>query len=431
MLFYFYNLMLYSLLILFLPALLLWRASAPKHAAGWIQKLSGSIVFKPKPDCPTRIVFHAVSVGELIAARPLINWLNEQSQTQVIITSTTQTGYDLAEKIFPKNAHYFLPYDLPHAVARFLNTIRPTAVLVMETELWPNLAWACKAKDIILLLVNGRLSERSFKRYKYISFLMRYTLSCFSACFMQTPEDAKRIIELGAQDDKVQVLGNLKFIPVVGNSVNSDTEVIIQQIQSAWCDSPIILVASTHAGEEELFIGAYHLLRLKYPNTKLIIAPRHPERFDAVYKLLENELTQGITRRSAISSIPICDCVLLDSIGELSVFYKLATVVIMAGSFIWHGGHNILEPMAHQIPVITGPYMKNFKAITCMAKENHALIQLKDILPETIFNCIDDLLSHPDKGAILSQNSQLLIQQNADIEMKYRQVLEKMIWTTI
>lgn len=366
-----------------------------------------------------------------MTARPLLQWLISQSNIQVIITSTTQTGYDLAEKLFPSIQHYFLPYDLFFSIRQFIKIIRPTHILVMETELWPNLSWVCQQKNIPLILLNGRLSERSFKRYRLATVLFKTVLPCFTACLMQTEADAKRIEHLGAMQNKISVLGNLKFMQDVPE-VSNDVAELISQIQLAWKKYPVLLIASTHTGEDELLSSIYQQLSTKHANLKLIIAPRHPERFDDVYTTLQNKTgPHNVIKRSEIKQLQkSTNIIVLDSIGELGQLYSIASIVVVAGSFLWQGGHNILEPMACGVPVVTGPYMKNFEAITQLAHQYQALSQPKTVDQDIIFNCLDDLLFSLGKREMLVENAKKLLADQEAILPKYKQALKKYLETT-
>lgn len=365
----FYTLLLYLGMPLVVLRLL-WRARRQpgygRHVAERFGIYGGLQSMRP---C---IWVHAVSVGETRAAEPLIRELRTRyPQHTILLTHMTPTGRDTGETLFGTEVmRLYLPYDLPGAVARFLDRFRPAAGVLIETEVWPNLVHAAAEREIKLYLVNARLSERSFAGYRRAGALARDTLRRFTAIAAQTAADAQRLRELGAQS--VVVSGNLKFdqeIPGVQVSLGRQWRAEIAQ--------PVILVASTREGEEALLLDALHSGRAG--NALWVIVPRHPQRFDAVAAMIEARGLQ-YQRRSAGHPIASGTRILLgDSLGEMPAYYALSDVVLMGGSFLDFGAHNLIEPCAAGKPVIIGPSTYNFAEAAAAAVAAGAAMQSQDM----------------------------------------------------
>lgn len=348
---------LYTLLLCLLAPWLLLRAAlrartSPVGGERLVERL-GLV----EPDVRRPLLVHCVSVGETQAALPLLRALLAAGRP-LWVTSTTLAG---AERVrvalgdVVRNS--FLPLDTPGAVARFLDRVRPRAVLVMETEIWPNLLHACHRRGIPVLLVNARLSEKSASGYARFPGFTRSVLSCFTRLLAQAEADAARFRVLGAQ--RVEVTGNLKFDMALEERQLADA----RTLRAGWPDRPVWIAASTHAGEDDIILMAHRRLRESMPSLLLVLVPRHPERFDAV----AGEVSRAgfaCARRSRGEQVGGGTAVYLgDTMGELQMLYACADVAFVGGSFSGTGGHNMLEPAALGLPVVTGPSLFNFQPV--------------------------------------------------------------------
>lgn len=319
---------------------------------GWVRPMPGGIA----------VWVHAVSVGEAIAAQPLIKRLiADHAPGTVLVTTTTQTGSAWVRKTLGDSVrHTYAPHDLPGVIARFLARMQPRQVVVMETELWPNLFHALKRRGIPLIIANARLSPRSFKGYSRVPGFAASTLADCAHIAAQSEVDAERFRALGALTEHVSVMGNIKF----------DLEVPAEMIQrghqlrariGGGHKVPVWIAASTHEGEEETALQAHAKILHVLPQAMLILVPRHPERFDDVSKLVDKSGMFGIRRSALDSASRVPFSVLLgDSMGEMFMYYAAADVAFVGGSLVGIGGHNVLEPAAVGLPVLFGPYMHNF-----------------------------------------------------------------------
>ena len=391
--------LLYSLLLtlgflILLPRFIVDALRSGKYVTGLRQRL-GNIPPLNRKGEPV-IWLHCVSVGETRAAQPLVNALLERFPSLTLVVSTTTvTGQQVARDIFRNQAAaiFYFPIDWAWTVRRTVRVIEPAAVLLMETELWPNLLRECNRREIPVSLVNGRISKTSFRRYAKIKHFIKRVLTDLTFAAMQSREDAERIRELGLTDDRIIVTGNLKFDSAATSSDEQLTEENRQRFQFD-AKRALIVAASTHAPEEAIIFVAFKRARLSHPNARLLIAPRHPERFEEVASLLK---TTGFsfTLRSKSPSAPEaeCDVILLDTIGELRAVYPLADIVFVGGSVTPHGGQNMLEPAAYGICTVTGPHTSNFAAITKALLEENALIQTSAVSPEEATTELADIFT--------------------------------------
>ena len=347
-----------------LPYLALKLARRTRRAGlrgnGWWQRL-GFVALPPLTR--SRLWVHAVSVGEVQAAVPLVQALRVRHPTHdIVLTTTTATGAAQARRQLGDSVlHCHLPFDLPGAVQRFLQRAQPEVLLLLETELWPNLLAGCRARDVPVALVNARLSARALARYGRVPTLAAAMLANLEALIAQGPQDAARFVALGAAPGKVTVSGNLKFDFAISPSVREQGRALRGRFGT---ERPVWVAASTHAGEEVQVLAAHAALRQQLPEALLVLVPRRPERFDEVHALC---VAQGfeVERRSAGLTAPCAAAVFLgDSMGELLAFYAAADVAFVGGSLVPHGGHNVLEPALLGVPVISGPHVFNFAAIT-------------------------------------------------------------------
>ncbi len=408
-------------------ARLWWKARAnPAYRERWGERL-GHI-----PDLPARprLWVHAVSVGETIAAAPLARaWQARHPDWTVLVTTTTPTGSAQVRRLFGDTVeHVYLPLDLPGAVRRFFAHAQPTLGVIMETELWPNLFAEAARQGIPLMLANARLSERSMRGYAKVRGLVRPTLGHLRLIAARGPDDADRFVALGAEPDKVEALGNLKF----------DLEVAADALErgQAWRvafgqDRPVWIAASTHPGEDEQVLAAHREVLERHPDALLLLAPRHPERAEAVAGLAESRGFEAM-RRSSLSpspqpfgpsspalpaSVPEApsgcgpreptgrggkdrSIFIIDTLGELMDFYAASDLAFVGGSLVPHGGHNPLEPAALGLPVLTGPHRFNFSELYAAMLEAGAAREVVDagVLGETVSELLGDATARQAMG---------------------------------
>ena len=369
-----YSLLLSLGLIILIPHFLFQALAHGKYVAGLRQRLGAVPQVNGKPV----IWLHCVSVGETQAARPLAKRLKQQFPHHDLVVSTiTLTGQNLARDVFRNEAAsiFYFPFDWRWTVRRALKAVNPAVVLIMETELWPNFLRECNSRRIPVALVNGRISRQSYRRYRLIKSFLRRVLPSLSVAVMQSETDAHRLEELGMATEKLFTAGNLKFDAEPASELTSKTEEL--RTRFAFERSvPLILAASTHAPEEQIMLESIQKLREKQP-VRLMLAPRHPERFNEVASLLQKS---GLawTRRTNQPDAKDANAtvVLLDTIGELPATYALADIVFVGGSIVDKGGHNVLEPAAAGATVVTGAHTHNFHAIVELMNEAGALVQL-------------------------------------------------------
>ena len=320
---------------------------------------------------------HAVSVGEVNAAEPLVKALMEAyPHAPMLVTTVTPTGSERVRQLFGDTVHsVYLPYDLPFAVRRFLRSTRPRLAVIVETEIWPNLYFACRRYGIPLLIANARLSERSLRGYARMSSLVRRALRCVSHIAAQSRTDAARYRLLGAEPSQLTVCGNLKFdMPVPKAALESGNA-----MREGWgTGRPVWIAASTHEGEEMGVLEAHLNVMRRLPDALLLIAPRHPERFKAVEASVRSLGFTVATRSSDRVPGHTTQCFVIDSMGELLRFFAAADVAFVGGSLVSIGGHNVLEPAALSKPVLVGPYTFNFEEITQALLDEGGGYRVKD-----------------------------------------------------
>jgi len=323
---------------------------------------------------------HAVSVGESIAAAPMIRALLERYPAlPITVTCMTPTGSERIQALFanePRIQHCYLPYDLPCAAARFLDRVQPRLAVIMETELWPNHIHQCAKRGIPVALANGRLSERSAKGYGRLRKLTAPMLAEMSLFAVQTEAEAQRFRDLGARAETVEVTGSIKF------DLTIDPQLLQRaaELRSQWQaqERPVWIAASTHEGEDEVVLDAHRRLLANHPDALLILVPRHPERFNSVFELCQREGFATV-RRSTGAHVDAQTSVLLgDTMGELLFLYALADSAFVGGSLVPNGGHNLLEPAALVKPVLSGPHLFNFLDIAAQLREAGALAEVDD-----------------------------------------------------
>ncbi len=341
-----------------LPAML--GHGLPEHAATAVEQTK-------EPPRTTTAWLHAVSVGEVVAAGAVLKHLEEQRPDWRYLASTvTETGQAKARQTLKQaDDIFYYPLDLSWIVRRFFDHYRPEVYIIHETELWPNFLLEARRRGVAVFLANGKLSPRSTRRYRKARVLFAKPLEAFSVFCMQTEGDAERLRSLGVSPDRIHITGNCKF-DAPGEALPEEARRDWRQRLGWKPDARVVVAGSTHPGEEEIVLKAFHELRGRFPDVRLLLAPRHPERFDAVAERLESggwtywRVSHGDTssgERTADSHGP--DVVLLDTIGQLARAYGLGQVALCGGSWVPIGGHNLLEAAAHSIPVLRGPFMQN------------------------------------------------------------------------
>jgi len=397
---------LFYLLIPFVLIRLLWRSiKAPAYRSRWNERFGFYNIPSPKID----IWFHAVSVGEVEALFPLVRKIQQKSpDKRLLVTTTTPTGSARVTTILKESVeHVYLPYDIPVAVNRFMKWFKPQIAVVMETEIWPNLFVYCGKNKIPLYIFNARLSEKSSHGYQKIPALIRLALAQVKLIGAQTRDDADRFIAIGANHEKVKVLGNLKFdveIPQVTIDQGRRLKADLFTGRFVW------LIASTHKDEEAIFLEICKSLKEKIPNLLLLIVPRHPERFREVEKLCLLHHFNVVMRTSGNSIQANTDVYLVDTMGELKMLYAAADVAFVGGSMVNAGGHNILEASAVGVPVMFGPYMANFKEIASGIVKQNAAIQCRS--QDEISDSILTLYAQPAYRHGLVEKGKIFLEQN-------------------
>lgn len=353
---------------------------------------------------------HAVSLGETRAAAPLINALIKRyPDYRIWVTTMTPTGSAQVKSLFGDRVeHSFIPYDLPLSVNLFLNRVKPSVVLIMETELWPNIYHSCHKRGIPICLANVRITEASFKGYQLVSSLTRQTLGYVSRFAVQSRADAARITLLGASQEDMQITGNIKFdLDVPASMIEAG-----RLLRKRWGeDRDILLAASTHDGEEDIILSSFKRLKILFPKLLLVIVPRHPERFAQVGRLIDKRGFSSAARSTGDAALPaVADILIGDTMGELQMFYAAADVAIIGGSFVPAGGHNLLEAAAVGVPSVFGPYMENFSEISEIALGRGASFRVGQI--EYLDEVLKKLLADPEKRHEAGEKAKKMIIEN-------------------
>ncbi|WP_253657498.1 lipid IV(A) 3-deoxy-D-manno-octulosonic acid transferase [Vibrio sp. Y58_MX_L22] len=371
----------YTLLLALASPLLLFglyksKPNKPKFGSRWKEHFGITPKLKSN-DKP--IWIHAVSVGESIAATPLIKALKEQNPEQsILVTTTTSTGAEQVAKLGDLVKHRYMPIDFGFAIKGFLKAVQPKQMLIIETELWPNTLHHVHKAGIPITVVNARLSEKSCQNYAKIQRLFNQLHPCLTQVLCQTDSDAERFERLGVEKKKLSVTGSIKFDIQISEQVKQQGQQLRAQLGK---DRPIWIAASTHKGEDEQVLDAHRQVLKSHPNALLILVPRHPERFDDVFALCQNSGFNSTRRTNAAIVNADTQVYLADTMGEMLILLGASDVCFMAGSLLGDkvGGHNVLEPVALNVPVISGPSYFNFKAIV----EDMIALNIIDITDKT------------------------------------------------
>jgi 3-deoxy-D-manno-octulosonic-acid transferase len=410
---------LYSVLIvtffLVMSPYLAWQAVRYRKYIGSLRQRLGYLPISFNLDGEESIWIHAVSVGEVLTARALLPQLRERyPRLKLFLSTTTMTGQQIARNSLQYvDEVFYLPFDLGFVVNRTLRLVKPRMFIMMETEIWPNLLRACRRTGVRTVLVNGRISSRSYPRYRLARPFFRRVLANIDRFCMQSEESARRIVDIGADPDRVVVTGSLKFdsLDLPGASTPDRGRNRVLRYFRVSPDRPVIIAASTLKGEEEPVFEAFQRIRARVPEVLLIIAPRKPERFAEV----EQQARRGGWRTARRSELPVDseprqDVVVLDTIGELAQLYQIATAVFVGGSLVDQGGHNILEPAVFGKPIVFGPYMQNFAEIARAFLENDAAIQVRS--GRELEHALLALLNDPVRRARLGAAARALVEAN-------------------
>ncbi len=399
-----------AVLYLLLPVTvyhLIWRGFRQRaYLLRWHERYARYGAAAPA-DADGHLWVHAVSVGEVNAAVPLINaLLRHRPQRRVLVTTITPTGSERVKALWGERvAHVYLPYDLTGAVGRFLRHYRPQVALIVETELWPNLLFACRDHGVPAYLVNARLSERSLRGYRALRPLIGRALRTLRRVAAQSEGDAARFVRLGARDEQVAVFGNLKF----DTRVDAGVDDFARALRSRNPGRPVWIAASTHPDEEALMLAIDRRLRAQRPDLLMLWAPRHPERFRPVTQLAIETGLQVATR--TLTLLPeIDDAVfVIDTLGELMLFYACADVAFVGGSLQPVGGHNLLEPAAVGAAIVTGPHLHNFSDIAEQLRQADAVRIGADV--DAVGAELEALLDAPDERARMAAAGRRLVEQ--------------------
>ncbi|MEW6989813.1 lipid IV(A) 3-deoxy-D-manno-octulosonic acid transferase [Colwelliaceae bacterium 6441] len=421
-----------ALLILLPVIILLFIFRSHNHSA-YRQRLLERLGFISKSFKQHGIIVHAASVGEVIALTPFIEQLlKSQPETPITFTTFTPTGSAQVKKTFADRVqHCYLPLDVFPSTSLFLSRLKPQAIVLMETELWPNLIAQCHQHHIKLLLVNGRLSDKSMKSYQKLDWLIRPCLQRFDAVLTQSDDNQKNFLSLGAHPNTCKVSGNLKFDLHISPEVELKQQILKEFIKS---ERPVWLVASTHTGDEALILSSFKRLQKSFPHLLLIIVPRHPERFDSIFQQCQQQGFQTV-RRSEKTTVKADDNIwLIDTLGELLATCALADIVTMGGSFSTIGGHNPLEPALFKKAIVVGHDMANFKKVMTQLSLKKGITQLcttpttpADDYAATLSITVQALLEDDAKRTLLGENAYQVVHENQGASIRAVNVLKTLL----
>ena len=390
---------------------------APAYRKRWGERYG----FYRTPLKPGGIMLHSVSVGETLAAVPLVRALRHRyPELPITVTTMTPTGSERAQSAFGKDVqHVYLPYDLPDAINRFLNKVDPKLVLIMETELWPNLINALYKRKTPLVIANARLSARSAAGYGKLGKFIKTLLRRITLIAAQNEEDGERFIQLGAKRNQLTVTGSLKF----DISVTPQLAAKAITLRRQWAPHrPVWIATSTHDGEESAVLDAHQALLRQFPDLLLILVPRHPERFPDAVNLVRQAGLSYTTRSSGEVPSTSTQVVVGDTMGELMLLYGIADLAFVGGSLVERGGHNPLEPAAHAIPVLMGPHTFNFKDICARLEQASGLITVTDAA--SLEKEVSSLLADADYRSFYGRHAVEVLYQNQGALQRLLQLLE-------
>jgi len=385
---------------------LLWRSfQAPQYR----RRIGERLGWFPALPIDDALWVHAVSVGEVQAAAPLVRLLRERYPSiPVVVTTTTPTGSQRVQEQFGEGVyHVYAPFDIPIAVRRFLDRVKPRLVVLIETEIWPNMLALCRQRAIPTLLANARLSERSAKGYGRFKGFAQQTFQDITIVAAQGHADADRFIRLGADPGRVKVTGSIKFDVRLPASLNEQAEVV----RRVWGGHrPVWVAASTHEGEDEQVLDAHAAVLERLPECLLVLVPRHPERFSKVAALCEKRGFSLVCRSEQQDCSAETQVFLGDTMGELPVFLGASDAAFVGGSLVNHGGHNVLEAAALGVPVVFGPHMFNFAAISELLLEEGAAVCVQSY--SELANVVVRWLTDASERSCIGENGRRVVEEN-------------------
>jgi 3-deoxy-D-manno-octulosonic-acid transferase len=416
-----YSILFYLLLPIILLRLLFRGLKSSGYRHRWAERFGFATPVRDKQV----IWLHAVSVGETLAAVPLVKALQEKyPDYRLIVTCMTPTGSERVKAAFGSAVdHYYAPYDMPDSVARFLSRIEPKILIIMETELWPNTIAACRKRNIPVLLANGRLSDKSANAYRKIQPLVRPMLAGLTAVAAQHKDDGTRFTDLGLAETALTVTGNIKFDLSLDQAVKDKAQQLLIEWRGA-SERPILLVASTHRGEDEIILAAFAQIKAEIENLLLVLVPRHPERFNQVADLCA-ATEFNLARRSNEDKVEDADILLGDTMGELMTFFGACDIAFVGGSLVPTGGHNMIEPAAWGVPVLTGPHLFNFSEASQLLLEGGAMqiCHSADQMAEQVV----ELLQNQTQRAEMGSAAQRIAEANRGALDRLLNLIEKTI----
>ncbi|MDN5871550.1 MAG: lipid IV(A) 3-deoxy-D-manno-octulosonic acid transferase [Nitrococcus sp.] len=414
-----YSALLYLAIPAVLARLLLRSLRAPSYRRRWAERFA---LIPPVPGRP--IWIHAVSVGETLAAIPLIKRLLEgHPGIPIVITTTTPTGSERVRALLGKRVwHCYAPYDLPDVMARFFRRIEPRLIIIMETEIWPNLLAAARRRGIPVVLANARLSARSAARYRRVACLLRSALRAYHTIAAQSAADARRFRALGAPAERVQISGNVKFDLEIGAGCIAAGRELRARLGA---HRPVWIAASTHQGEESLVLEAHRGVRARAPQALLILAPRHPERFDAVAALCRRRGMKTACRSAGDSVRSTTEVYLADTMGELPQLYAAADVAFVGGSLVPVGGHNVLEAAALGLPVLVGPHVFNCAEIIACMETAEGLLRIANTA--SLARAVADLLVNERHRRALGERAQRQVIANKGAAQRLYEIIRALL----
>lgn len=401
-----------------------WRRRLPHR--GWTMRFGRypEAVRQALAGRPT-IWVHAVSLGEVLAIQPLLRALAERNpRTPLVLSTVTPAGFEAAAtQIVGRGVAVYLPLDLRGCVRRAFNTFQPRALLLVEAELWPTLLREARARRVPVAVINGRMSARAFRRYRWVRPVARRLFGQVDRFLMQGPQDAQRVIELGVPAERVQALGSLKWDASLGARPSPETIRATAARLGLNSHDAVIVAGSTHRGEEPLLLEAFRALRVAHPRARLIVAPRHLERLDEIERLIR---AQGwrVARLSAPSATT-WDVGLVDTFGQLPQYYGVATLAVIGGSFIPHGGQNPLEAASLAKPILFGPSTHNFADITQQLLAHDAARQLAT--REELSRALQELLADPAAAEAMGRRAQVLTQRTQGVTVRSLEALAPLL----
>ena len=431
-----YNIFQVASLILLSPLLLFKAIISPKYRGRILLRLGIGIeeLTQKLPDSQQRIWIHALSVGEVLSAQPLVKKLRLSCpDIALIFSASTKTGEKLAREVMAKEIDLFVPFplDIYSIVQKFINLINADLFILVETDFWPNFLHTLQRKNTPAILVNGRISQNSFARYQRFQFLFLPMFNTFQFISMQTDSDAKKMIELGVQTDRVKALGNLKYDAVLPDTVGWDQDqrpISFYRQQFGISPEKVVWIAgSTHAGEEVAILSAYKRLSLLFPDLFLVVAPRDVERGREI-KDIADKLGLTVRRRTAPfqdEEFPGAPLLILDTMGELSRMYSFCNIAFIGGSLVPDGGHNPLEPAAFGKPILFGPYMDDFTEISSDLLAKDAAIVCHD--EDDIFEILKKLLVNVSIQKKMGEDAQALVLQHRGVTQRHIEIIQFII----